>query len=135
MGVKLNKQPKTEQPWSPPNAELLGRGPFGTGKGLYNNDDRYRKNYWLFGSNKKLTDVVGDTVGSLGNTVGKVLGTSGNGLLSKVTGRLIRNAQEDENEHERIKRGALPTNFDWRDYTDCESLHDIRYQECGDCWV
>jgi len=34
-----------------------------------------------------------------------------------------------------VKRQSLPASFDWRDYTDCRSLVDIRSQYCGNCWA
>jgi cathepsin B len=30
----------------------------------------------------------------------------------------------------------VPTSFDWRDHTDCESVHNVLNQEqCGSCWA
>lgn len=113
-----------DKDWKPPDNVFLG---VGVGSNSHNDVSRYDPDYMDKGSNKRPLESLGSKVTGIVAGLGK----------RKRYAELNMNEQisyTDKSYQNRVKRG-LPASFDWRDHSDCASIHDIRYQECGDCWV
>lgn len=57
-------------------------------------------------------------------------------LMGTRTGYAAKASTLRKNHFQSYVTANLPTNYDWRDNTDCKSVHNILNQEqCGSCWA